>query len=141
MEEAYVQLSKKVDDFLKQTQICVLATTGPGRAPHAIPMWYLYRDGKIVITTSGTSQKSKNVARTGKAMVVVDKREPPYYAVMIKGDAEIGPGLNRDEEYEVALRYLGEDGVRLFMQAYDAGESDDATIVITPTKVIEYGDG
>ena len=31
-----MQLSKKVDDFLKRTQVCVLATTGPGQAPHAI---------------------------------------------------------------------------------------------------------
>ena len=136
-----MQLSKKVDEFLKQTQICVLATTGPGNAPHAIPMWYLYRDGKIVITTSGTSQKSKNVERNGKAMLVFDKREAPYYAVMIKGDAVIGPGLSRDEEYEVALRYLGKDRVGKFMDVYDAGESDDATIVITPTKVIEYTNG
>ena len=73
-------------------------------------------------------------------MVVFDKREPPYYAVMIKGDAEIGPGLTREEEYEVALRYLGEEGVAEFMEHYDAG-GDDATIVITPTKVIEYGTG
>lgn len=132
-----MQLSTKVDDFLSQTQICVLATTGPGNAPHAIPMWYLYRDGKIVITTHHASQKCKNVERTGKAMVVFDVREPPYYAVMVKGDAEIGPGLTRDEEYEVALRYLGEDGVGKFMEQYDVG-GDDATIVITPTRVIEF---
>ena len=135
-----MQLSKKVDDFLKRTQVCVLATTGPGQAPHAIPIWYLYRDGKIIITTSGASQKSRNVERTGKAMVVFDKREPPYCAVMLKGDAELGPALTREEEYEVALRYLGEEGVGEFMKAYDEG-GDDATIVITPTKVIEYGDG
>ena len=114
-----MQLSKKVDDFLKRTQVCVLATTGPGQAPHAIPIWYLYRDGKIIITTSGASQKSRNVERTGKAMVVFDKRVPPYYAVMLKGDAELGPALTREEEYEVALRYLGEEGVGEFMEAYD----------------------
>ena len=135
-----MQLSKKVDDFLKRTQVCVLATTGPGQAPHAIPIWYLYRDGKIIITTSGASQKSRNVERTGKVMVVFDKRVPPYYAVMLKGDAELGPALTREEEYEVALRYLGEEGVGEFMEAYDEG-GDDTTIVITPTKVIEYGDG
>ena len=130
----------KVDQLLKQTQICVLATTGPGNAPHAVPMWYLYKDGDIVITTSRASQKCKNVERNGEAMVVFDIREPPYYAVMVKGNARIGPGLTRDEEYEVALRYLGEDHVGSFMEHYDAG-GDDATIVITPTKVIEYGDG
>ena len=133
-------ISAKVDELLKQTQICVLATTGPGNAPHAIPMWYLYQDGQIIITTSRVSQKSKNVERNGKAMVVFDKREPPYFAVMIKGDAEIGPGLTRDEEYEVAFRYLGKEGIDAFMEHYDAG-GYDATIVITPTKAIEYGDG
>ena len=134
-----MKLSPKVDELLRQTQICVLATTGPGNAPHAIPMWYLYENGKIIITTSHTSQKCKNVERNGKAMVVFDIREPPYYAVMIKGDAEIGPGLTRDEEYAVALRYLGEEHIGAFMEAYDAG-GDDATIVITPTKVIEFGE-
>ena len=54
-----MQLSKKVDDFLKRTQVCVLATTGPGQAPHAIPIWYRYRDGKIIITTSGASREEQ----------------------------------------------------------------------------------
>lgn len=133
-----MKLSKEADEALQQTRICVLATTGPGDSPHAIPMWYRYRDGVITITTSSKSQKFKNVQRTGKAMVVIDDREPPYYAVMVKGDAETGPGLSREEEYEIALRYLGEERVDAFMAIYDAGDHDDATIVIRPTKVIEY---
>ena len=71
---------------------------------------------------------------------MVDKREPPYYAVMIKGDAEIGPGLSREEEYEIALRYLGAEKVDAFMAIFDAGDHDDATIVVRPTKVIEFHD-
>ena len=136
-----MKLSKEVHELLEQTQICVLATTGPGDWPHAIPMWYRYRDGVITITTSSRSQKYKNVRRTGKAMVVVDKRDPPYYAVMIKGDAQVGPGLSREEEYEVALSYLGEERVGAFMASYDAGGHDDATIVIRPCRVIEYRGG
>ncbi len=116
----------------------MLATTGPGDTPHAIPMWYRYRNGVITFTTSSRSQKYLNVSRTGKATVVIDDREPPYYAVMIRGDAEIGPGLSRDGEYEVALRYLGEDKVGAFMTLYDAGGHDDATINVRPTKVAEF---
>ena len=126
--------------LLSRTQICVLATTGPGNSPHAIPMWYRYRDGVITITTSRGSQKCRNVERTGKAVVVVDKREPPYYAVMVKGEAEIGPPLSREELYEVALRYLGEEQAGAFMTGEGAGE-DGATIVIRPTRVIEYPGG
>ena len=133
-----MQLSREVHDLLSQTRICVLATTGPGDWPHAVPMWYRYRDGLITITTSRRSQKCRNVERTGKAMVVVDTREPPYYAVMVKGDAEIGPGLSREEEYEIAHRYLGDERVGAFMAQYEGGGHDDATIVIRPRKVIEY---
>jgi PPOX class probable F420-dependent enzyme len=136
-----MELIKDVHEALSQTRICVLSTTGPGDWPHSIPMWYRYRDGIITFTTSSRSQKFKNVERIGKATVVIDDREPPYYAVMIRGDAEIGPGLTRDEEYEVALRYLGEDKVGAFMALYDAGGHDDATINVHPTKVAEFQSG
>ena len=136
-----MQLSDKAHEFLSETQVCMLATTGPGISPHAVPMWYRYRDGVITISTWRTSQKCRNVERTGKAMVVVDRREPPYYAVMVKGDAEIGPGLSREEEYEIAIRYLGPEGIDEYMSYIDAGGAGGeggATIVVRPTKVIEY---
>ena len=136
-----MKLSREAHELLSQTRICVLATTGPGDWPHAVPMWYRYRDGLITITTLRRSQKCRNVERTGKAMVVVDTREPPYYAVMLKGDAEIGPGLSREEEYEIAHRYLGDERVGAFMARYDTGTHDDATIVIRPRKVFEYCGG
>jgi len=133
-----MKLSNDVVEALDQTRICVLATTGPGDWPHAIPMWYRYRDGVITFSTSSRSQKSLNVSRTGKATVMIDDREPPYYAVMIKGDAEIGPAMSRDEEYEIALRYLGEQRVGAFMALYDAGGHDDATIVVRPRKAAVF---
>ena len=124
--------------LLSQTRICVLATTGPGHSPHAVPMWYRYQDGIITILSSRTSQKCRNVERTGEAMVVVDTREPPYYAVMVKGNAEIGPGLNREEEYELVLRYLGKDRVDAYLTQYEERRANVASITIRPTKVMEF---
>lgn len=136
-----MRLPDHVEALLQRPNICVLATTGPGEWPHAIPMWYLYRDGDIIITTSRRSQKCKNVERTGKAVVVVDTREPPYHAVSVRGDARIGAGLSREEEYRLALSYLGEERIGKFMEHYDSGAGDDATIVVTPRKLIEYRSG
>ena len=139
-----MKMSDKAHRFLSETQVCVLATTGPGSSPHAVPMWYRYRDGVITITTWRESQKCRNVERTGKAMVVVDRREPPYYAVMVKGDAEIGPRLSRDEEYEIAFRYVGSAGIDEYMAYIDGGYSSEqsgVSIVIRPTRVIEYPAG
>jgi len=133
-----MNISESAHEFLSRTQICVLATTGPGDSPHAVPMWYRYRDGIITILGARDSQKCRNVERTGKAMVVVDRRDPPYYAVMVKGDAEIGPGLSREEEYELVLRYLGEDKVGAYLAQYEERRANVASITIRPTKVIEF---
>ena len=136
-----MKMSDKAHRFLSETQVCVLATTGPGTSPHAVPMWYRYRDGVITITTWRESQKCRNIERTGKAMVVVDRRDPPYYAVMVKGDAEVGPALSRDEEREIALRYVGPEGIDDFMAYIDEGDArgqSGASIVIRPTRVIEF---
>ena len=79
-----MKMSDKAHQFLSETQVCVLATTGPGNSPHAVPMWYRYRDGVITITTWRESQKCRNVERTGRAMVVVDRRDPP----LLRSDGE-----------------------------------------------------
>ena len=133
-----MKISADAHAFLSRTQICVLATTGPGDSPHAVPMWYRYRDGIITILGARDSQKCRNVERTGKAMVVVDRREAPYYAVMVKGDAEIGPSLSREEEHELVLRYLGEDKVDAYLAQYEKRRANVASIVVRPTRVIEF---
>ena len=133
-----MNISESAHEFLSRTQICVLATTGPGNSPHAVPMWYRYRDGIITILGARASQKCRNIERTGKAMVVVDRRDPPYYAVMVKGDAEIGPGLSREEEHVLVLRYLGKDKVDAYLEQYEERRANVASIIIRPTRVIEF---
>ena len=51
-----MNISERAHEFLSRTQVCVLATTGPGNSPHAVPMWYRYRDGVITISTWRESQ-------------------------------------------------------------------------------------
>ena len=133
-----MNISERAHEFLSRTQVCVLATTGLGNSPHAVPMWYRYRDGVITILGARDSQKCRNVERTGKAMVVVDRREPPYYAVMVKGDAELGPGLSREEEHELVLRYLGKDKVDAYLEQYEKRRANVASIIIRPTRVMEF---
>lgn len=132
-----MKLSDRANAFLHEANVCVFATTGPGTWPHAVPMWYLYEDGVITISTWRASQKCKNVERTGKATVVVDRREPPYYAIMIRGDAELGPALSTAAEFRIAARYLGEAGARRFVETLGE-EGEAATIRVRPRKLVEY---
>ena len=124
------------EEFLKEANVAVLATVdGKGRA-HAAPIWYLYDDGVFVMASGRGSQKHRNVERNPDVTLVVDDRTVPYYAVMVRGRAEIGPRLTDDERLRMATRYLGEETARAYVSGTQGGDS--ISIRLRPAKVIDY---
>ncbi len=124
------------EEFLKEPNVAVLATVdGKGRA-HAAPIWYLYEDGVFVMASGRGSQKHRNVERNPEVTLVVDDRTVPYYAVMVRGRAEIGPRLTEEERLRMATRYLGEELARAYI-GRTQGESS-ISIRLRPRKMIEY---
>ena len=131
-----MQDSIERDRFLNEPNVAILATTGPGKRAHAVPVWYLYEDGRFIMSAGATSQKVRNIERQGEATIVVDRRDVPYYAVMVRGNAEIGPPISDDLRLRLAVRYLGEKMGRAYV-ARRSG-NDSVTIQLQPVNVIEY---
>ena len=123
--------------YLEETNVAILATTGPGSRAHAMPVWYVYEDGQIVIGAGANSQKRRNIDRNGQATLVIDRREPPYRALMVQGTAEVGPAAAQELRLRIATRYLGEQRGREYVEKTAGGDS--ITIRITPQRLVEYG--
>ena len=124
------------DVFLAQTHVAVLATIGPGNRPHAMPVWYLYEDGTFIVLTGQGSQKQRNIERCEDVTLVVDRRDLPYYAVMIQGKAKIGSAPSPDLYLRLATRYLGPEGGVAYTAQRDA--TDSVAILIHPNKFVDY---
>ena len=122
------------EEFLKEANVAVLATVGGGGRAHAAPIWYLYEDGVFIMSTGRGSQKHRNVEAQPEITLVVDRRSLPYYAVMAQGRAEIGPRLADEERRRMAVRYLGEELARAYLERV-SGE-DSVTIRLRPRKLI-----
>ncbi len=127
---------EKRDELLREPNVAVLATVGPGGRAHAAPIWYLYEDGVFIMSTGRGSQKHRNVEARPDVTLVVDRRSLPYYAVMAQGKVEIGPRLSDEARLRMATRYLGEELARAYM-ARVSGE-DSVTIRLRPRKLIEF---
>ena len=131
-----MQESVDRETFLNQPNVAILATTCPGQRPHAMPIWYLYEGGRFIMSAGTNSQKVRNIERPGQATLAIDRRELPYYAVMVRGAGEIGPPMSDDMRLRLAVRYLGEERGRAYT-ALRTG-ADPVSIHLTPDNVIEY---
>lgn len=81
--------------FLRDgSKLARLATVDPDGDPHVVPTGWSYNPEYGSIDIGGTAlartQKYRNVARTGRATVVIDDVQRPWHprAVVVKGTAE-----------------------------------------------------
>ncbi|MGB2695250.1 MAG: PPOX class F420-dependent oxidoreductase [Dehalococcoidia bacterium] len=122
--------------FLKEPNVAVLTTVDAKGSPHAAPIWYLYDDGVILISTGRGSQKHRNIERNPNVALVVDQRTLPYYALMLHGEAEVGSGFSPEDRLRLAVRYLGDELGRAYVARTSAENS--VTLRLRPRKIIEY---
>src|SRR5215470_12650274 len=76
----------EIQSFLSHgTRTAKLATSGPGGAPHVMPVWFVLDGEELVFTTWGESVKGRNLRRSPRAAVIVDEEVAPYAFVHIRG--------------------------------------------------------
>jgi PPOX class probable F420-dependent enzyme len=115
--------------FLADVHVGVLAVDEPGRGPLNVPVWYLYEDGQIVISTHPTSRKVELLQAAGRATLTVQNEDPPYKYISVEGPVSVEP-TDRDE-LEVAIRYLGAELGAWYME-HNPGSPDTVLVRITP---------
>jgi PPOX class probable F420-dependent enzyme len=123
--------------FLAGRRMAVLATISPDGTPVLTPIWYLYRDGRILMRTDKASVKARNIERDPRVTVCVQDERPPYASVTIYGKAAIKPphdGLGTD----LARHYLGAIGGEGYRRAASEQieRGEEITLVITPERAL-----
>ena len=124
----------ELDSFLSEPHIAGVATSGPKGKPHAMPVWYAWREGKVLFHTGAESKKVRNLESNDRISVVVDTKDAPYKVAVIEGRARVLPG-DSTLALEIAIHYPGEKaGARYASQSTDPG----ALVEVTPTRIISW---
>jgi Pyridoxamine 5'-phosphate oxidase len=117
------QVSEVMNDPLSQELLqsaipARMAYNGTDGLPRAIPIGFLWKDGRIVVCTSSNAYKVKALSANPKVALTIDT-EAPYRALLVRGTAsvEIVDGL--PPEYLQASRKAMTDE-----QQYRAFESE-----------------
>ena len=101
--------------FLAGVHVGILSIQRDGKGPLALPIWYRYEDGQVLIHISGDSVKAKLLRRHGRASLTVQDETPPYRYVMVEGPVTLAHE-GRDI-LPIAVRYLGDELGRQYASA------------------------
>ena len=127
------ELTAKQRAFLKENEVCRLATVSKEGAPQVTPVIYAMDGDSFVIAVDYGTKKLKNVKANPRVALVVDKLRPTK-AVTIEGTCKV---YERGAEY---LRLL--DILLKKFEVYRKdpwGEGESPIFRIAPTKVVSWG--
>jgi PPOX class probable F420-dependent enzyme len=112
-------------EFLADKHVAVLSVAATeGRPPASVPIWYDYTPGgNVRIMTGASSRKARLITQAGAVTLVVQREEPPYQYVVVEGTVvETANPAPADLQESIAIRYLGEEGGRAFVQSMEGVE-------------------
>jgi hypothetical protein len=119
------------ESFLAAVHVGVLAVDEPGRGPHALPVWYLYEDGEVLIGIDGSSRKAALLRAVGRASLTVQTETAPYQYVSVEGPVVLEPATH--DELALATRYLGAELGPWYVE-HNPRTDDSLTVRVRPER-------
>ncbi len=126
--------------FLADVHVGILAIARNDKGPLALPIWYQYEDGAVVIGMDGNSLKAKLLRSAGRATMTVQTETPPYKYVSVEGPVVIVQ--EQRDDFEMASRYLGPEFGRWYADTNPSTE-DSVIVRLTPERwtTCDFGKG
>jgi len=81
---------EELDEFLAAERTCRVATVGT-EGPHVAPLWFVWQDGALWLTSLNRSQRWTDIQRDPRVAAVIDAGEHYHelHGVEIEGDAVV----------------------------------------------------
>ena len=130
-----VVIDGKVDSFLKQPLVAVLGTINGNGPPLLTPMWFTWEDGSAYMITGRRSIKWRNLQLRPYASLCVDRRDPPYAAVIISGPIKEVDKPVYEIIRSMALRYLGDKEGQEYANEYRDNSMSTVVFHLIPDRV------
>jgi len=118
--------------FLREHEVCRLATASKDAKPHVVPVIYALDGEDIIVAIDYGTKKLRNLKENRNVALVVDEYHPNK-AVMVEGECEI---LERGKEYLRLLQVLFERFEYYRKNPWREGESP--ILKIKPVKAVMW---
>jgi PPOX class probable F420-dependent enzyme len=139
-EERDVLASALARELLAARLIANLATIDPDGGVHLVGMWFMWDGEALLLPTSRTTRKAKNIQRDPRVTVMIDDSRGGFdlRGLTVIGKAELAEGKDAVEtNRRIHLRYVTEKG-RDLDQVDRYLATDNVTIRVLPERVSSW---
>ncbi len=128
---------EEIKEFLSQSILARIATVGRDGKPYLAPVWFMYEEGDLVISTGRDSVKIRNIRANPNVAVSIDTTEGGFKSkgVILRGRAELVEGGDTDTAKKVYMKYLGNIEHPMAQQLLSIPR---VTIRLRPEKIISW---
>ena len=126
---------------LASEQIAWIGTTGRDGYPHAVPIWFLWNDGRALVFSEPNTAKVRNLRADSRVVLHLEAGEDHEQLTVLRGTAALSPQPTAEwldrvgDEYAQKYRY-GLIGVKMTLPEMAARYS--VVIQITPLQLIAW---
>jgi PPOX class probable F420-dependent enzyme len=106
--------------FLADVHVGILAVARKDKGPLALPIWYVYENGEVIIGMDGNSLKAKLLRAAGRATMTVQTETAPYRYVSVEGPVTVAD--EQRDDLVMATRYLGPELGKWYAEANPSTE-------------------
>lgn len=125
------KLTANAERILAEPVTGTLSIVGPDGVPHSTPVWFLWREGKIWVSTHAKRQKHFNAVRAGKgSFSVIDPQNSSHY-VELRGDISVIGDPDMVVRDDVVRKHGYDDG-----KAFDPADAVRVALLLSPTRVL-----
>lgn len=134
------EISPQVAEFLTRRLLGRLATASPDGQPHIVPVWFLWEDRAVWISSYRSTRKVIDISGNQKCALVVDieNANGGLTAVVLEGRGELisNPSDTVKQLIErVYIKYLGSKGVMDEDPQTWLNSPENILIKLIPTRV------
>lgn len=126
---------------LASEQIAWIGTTGRDGYPHAVPIWFLWHDGRALVFSEPATAKVRNLRADPRVALHLEAGDDHEQLTVLRGRAELSPKPTTEwldsvgEDYERKYRG-GLAGLKLTLP--DMAARYSVVIEITPLQLIAW---
>jgi len=130
------------EEMLRTSYTIILSSLDHRGYPHAVPMWYVVRGGRVHMTTYAKSQKIVNLRRDPRCSLLVEAglEYQELRGVLIRGRAEVHTELERvlDVLVEIQAKHgFGGSGKEV-LEAMRAQAAKRVLVIVNPERVSSW---